>query len=721
MPNFSNIEEVKRLLDDAQSGEYDMREYAREAHHFVDVRNGQWEPEYFRSNDGKPRYTFDIVGPIIDQVAGDIEQAEFDIQVKPAGGEATVASARLLDGLIRNIENISNATHIFNSSGRNMVTAGIGGWRVAQKFVDDDSFDQDLVIEPIHNFNDRVWFDPNSKLQTREDANYAFVLTPLTPQDYKERFPKGSGTGISQDRISNVYWHKTDLIVIGQIYYRKEVERTLVLMSDGRVYEDNEELAAVKDELSANGITEVRKRKRKETIFVSRLFDGSDWLNQPQDTVFSYLPVIPEYGNFKVVEDKPVYRGVVEKLIDPQRVLNYSLSRQVEEGALAPRAKYWMTKKQAKGHEETLQTLNTNADPVQFYNPDETNFGPPQQNGGAQINPGLQLITQTMREITAQTSGHFAASMGDNPGLQSGVAIEKLQKRSANGVNKYMQAHEIAICQTAKVLIEAIPKVYDTRRQLRIIGEDGTQEIIQANTPVFDQQTGGVVVLNDLTKGKYDVTCQAGPSFKNKQQETVAALIEVSRFRPEVLDMATDILFNNLTSPGMSLVGERFRNQLFNAGSIPLSQQTQEEQQRTLEALQAQAAQANRPNPADLLAQAEVVKARNEQLQTQVNAQKDAAAFALKQRDADRKDAALQLQVDQAMTEARQKQEKMTFDQLVKSQEVLMDFVKSQAETLSVITNALGVEGVISQDSVDIIRKQIQGVNNAQNSVEQNT
>jgi hypothetical protein len=154
----------------------------------------------------------------------------------------------------------------------------------------------------------------------------------------------------------------------------------------------------------------------KATVY-SRLFDGGGWLTDEQKTVFSQVPVIPTYGNFKVIEEKTVYRGAVQKLMDPQRVMNYSLSREIEEGALAPRAKYWMTAAQSAGHEDKLKSLNTNSDPVQFYNPDPEAPGPPQQNGGAQINPGLRTISEAMRNIMGQTAGMFAANMGDNPGL----------------------------------------------------------------------------------------------------------------------------------------------------------------------------------------------------------------------------------------------------------------------------------------------------------------
>ena len=103
---YSDHKKVLDKLSDAQAAEKDLREQAREAHLFVDKRDGQWEPERLNANANgdKPRYTFDMCNPIVDQVVSEIEQADFDIQVNPAGGDGTTAIAATYDGIIRNIE-----------------------------------------------------------------------------------------------------------------------------------------------------------------------------------------------------------------------------------------------------------------------------------------------------------------------------------------------------------------------------------------------------------------------------------------------------------------------------------------------------------------------------------------------------------------------------------------------------------------------------------------
>lgn len=610
---YSNASDVNILLQAAQEAEWDQRQAAREAIVFLNDRNGQWEPFWWNSCDGKPRYTFDMTSPIVDQHMRQIEESSFDIRVSPAGGEATKETAQIYDGVIRNIENMSNAGHVYKAVARGMIASGFDAFRIVQKYVDSDSFDQDLIVEHVPNAIDRVWFGP-SESQDRSDAPWSIVLHAMSKADYDVKWPDGSGQSVSEGRQANAYWQRQNLVIIGEFLYYEESARELVLMSNGRVYEVDDDYKTIADELKLLQITEVRRRKAKAKRVCSRFFDGSNWLGEAKETVFALMPVIPCYGNFWLFEDKILYQGVVEKLYDPQRVLNYSLSREIEEGALAPRAKYWMSMAQSTGHEGTLATLNTNSDPVQFFNPDPQLPGPPQQQGGAQINPGLSRISETMRTMIGQTASMFAANMGDNPGLQSGVAIDKLQTAGEAGSNKYVKALEFAITYGAKVLIKAIPKTYDTQRQMRLMYEDGSTEIQVLNQEVRDQQTGQMITLNDLSQGTYDVVCRSGPSFKNKQEETIAAMTELAQTDPTIMQIGGDLFLKAVNSPVADALAARKRAQMLSQGLIPESEMTDEEKQAM-----AQKSQQTPPDPAMVLAQAEMEKAKADQMNAENN------------------------------------------------------------------------------------------------------
>lgn len=684
MPDYSKHSEVIKLLKMAQDAESDNRERVRECHLFLDKRDGQWEPEYWNAASDKPRYTFDMTNPIVDQIAGEIQQADFAIKVDPSSSDSSERIAETMDGLVRNIQNISNASQIYSQAARMMVSGGMDGWQVVQKYKNSDSFEQDIMIEPVHNFADRVWFDHAAEMQDMSDARHVFKLTGMAKDVFEEKYDR-VGVSLGENNTFTAYKDQKEVVLVGEVYYVEEKEREIVLMSNGRVFTVDEDFKKVEKEMKKAGVVEVKRRSRPEPYVCVRQFDASDWLNEKQKTVFKLLPIIPTFANFKIFENKVIYWGAVDKLIDPQRVMNYSISREIEEGALAPRTKFWMTAEQAAGHGEQLSTMNTNSDPVQFYNhvPDQPQ---PYESGGAKINPGLRTISESMRQMMGQTAGMFAANMGDNPGLQSGVAIEKLQNKGDTGTIKYFAAQECAIERTAKVIIDAIPRVYDTQRMVRIVGEDGASEMITLYEQVQDQETGQLVILNDISQGSYDVTCSAGASFQNRQQETVSAITEIGQVDPTFVELGGDILAQNITAPGMKDIAGRKRQLLFNNGAIPLDQMTEEEQQQTMQAQQ----QPPQPDPMMVAAEAELIKAQNEQAETQIGVEEKSQRIQLSAREL-------------ALKEA-QFEHARNMDQ-VKAQKTAMEAQKTVAETEGqLIDNQISLEELRNMPTDKLLR-----------------
>lgn len=703
MADFEDISEVNKLLKEAQEAEYDMREQVREDTYFVEKTDGQWEPEIVSKMSGRPRYTFDKCNPVIDSIAGEMEQADFGIKVRPAGGEASQDLAKLYDGMIRNIQSMSNAIHVFNASGRKMVTSGFDAWRVTQDWADTDSFEQDLFIRKIANAVDRVWFDVGAEMQDMSDANHAWVLTAFTKDEHKKKFPDASQMSVGDQNPSNVYDYKAELIMVGEFLYKKEVMKDLVLMSNNAVYEDDEKFQSVVEELKEQGITEQRRRKKKSHVVMSRLFDGQQWLTEPQKTVFDYIPVVPIYGNFDISENKVVYRGVVNKLKDAQRVLNYAQSRDIEEGALAPREKLMITREQAEADTGTLQTMNTNPDPAQLYTHVE---GQPQpyKIGGAQTNQGLQITSQAMNQNIVESSSIFAASQGAGLSGQSGIAIEKLQNKGDTSTIKYFSSREVAQTHTCRILVNAIPKVYDTKRTVRILGEDGSSKMESINDQVLDDETQKMVSLNDLRKGKYDVTCDAGQAFKNRQQETVQAFIDLAALDPTLIPQGKDILLSNLQAPGMDLMAERVRKPMLENGLIPDNQMTEEEKEKA-QAIIANA-EANPPQPSAMdVAITEQTQANTADITSKAQERQDKSELAVEK---------LGLEREKMMLDAQDKDRQAN----LQFQKQVVEALNTNADTLNKLRESMGADAIVSPSVAENYESQSEIIDNNQETVE---
>ena len=572
---FSDHRGVLNLLRAAQDVETDVRDIVREVHSFLDDKDGQWDDHATKAFSGRPRYTLDKCNDLVDDIAGAMEQSDFDIQVLPAGGDSTKALAGTYDGLIRNIQNLSNAKDIYEASSRNVVRAGMDGWRVNQRWGENNTFDQDLYIDTVADWVDRVWFDPNSVLQTREDAEYAFMLTTLTKRAYEQKFPDGKGRSVNiGDHVQNTD-RTPESVVVGEILYKVKVPTRIVELTTGAVYVDDDNFKTIQDELALEGIAVKRERTREMTHVRTRIFDGDGWLTPEQKTVFDLIPLVPMYANFGVRQQVPTYWGIVTKKLDAQRIYNYVESRKVEDGAFAPLAKILATKEQIGGERVAWENLNVSADPVLPYE-SQPDTPQPYKLGGADINPGLESTSQSMLQNLQSTSG-LDQLPGQSLGLQSGLAVELKQNRGDTRNFKYTRSKQIAVCHTGKILMRAIPRVYDTERQVRIINDDTSFEMVLINERIPDIQTGEQIEVIDMSKGVYDITCEVSKSFKNRQGETVNSILEVANIDPTIIDEGRDVLYKSMNAPGFDVLAERVRKRMLLSGSIPQEQMTQEE------------------------------------------------------------------------------------------------------------------------------------------------
>jgi len=409
--DFTKHDNVLVMISEAQDATTDARQAVRDAKLFLNKRDGQWDPYAWQKLEGRYRGTFDMCTPIVDQISGEIEQSDFSLNVSPSGGDSSIDVAKTYNGLIRNIRNVSNADSVFNDASRSNVIGGFDAVEVVQEFIDGDSFDQDLIIKKVPNAVDSVWFDLGSTKQDASDAKWCVKLIAIPAAEYKERFPDGSNQSVGDDKQNQANFNVADFVTVGQIYYKKQVDIELVRMTNGAVYKVNDDFDSVKDELEQKGVTiekdnngEEKRRIRKSWRVHSRLFDGGKWLGDEEKTVFNDLPIIPIYGNFDIFENKVIYFGKIEKLYDQQRILNYAMSRDIEDGALSPSPTKWMTGEQAEGYD--YSKMNTDHAPIRLYNHVDGQPLMPTE-GGPIASQGLQTTIANTQQMISASANSF--------------------------------------------------------------------------------------------------------------------------------------------------------------------------------------------------------------------------------------------------------------------------------------------------------------------------
>ena len=190
------------------------------------------------------------------------------------------------------------------------------------------------------------------------------------------------------------------------------------------------------------------------------------------------------------------------------------------------------------------------------------------------------------------TTGLFAPSLGDSPGEQSGRAILAVQKQGDRGTMELFDNLSKAIEYSGEILIDLIPRIYDGARQIRILNEDGSTEMVKINDTVFDQQTNKDVIVNDLSQGKYDLTVSSGPDFATKRSEAVNVMNTLASSNPAMAPLMTDLIAKNLDFDFADQLTDRIRKQTL---GLPFMDPTDDETE-ALQAVQNQALEAEAAN-----------------------------------------------------------------------------------------------------------------------------
>ena len=573
---------IKRF-ERIENKERDQRKAAVEDIKFAQTEDGQWDDGAKEKRKNRPRFTINRVAGAVDQLIGDQRQNRTNIKIRPVSGGATEDVAKTLTGLIRNIESNSKANNAYDTAFDEVVNGGFGGWRVTTEFSDDDAFDQDIKIKPLNTATTSLWFDDAAIEYDKRDALFAFVTVDMPKDEHKERFPDSPFTEWSQEQYNTSScqnWVKEDSVRVAEYWVKTPITKNLALLSDGRVIDSDEE-QSVMDELADKGVTVKKTRSVKSHKIEMYLMDGSGILEVPKAWAGKFIPLIPMYGRQSHIEGQTYTRGIVRFAKDPARIYNYETSSIVETNALTPKDPLWYSPAQAKGHESKYRNFATQNSPFMPYNPDpKTGGGPPIRGGAPAVqSASLQILQQTSMDLYHVT-GMQPPSIGVNPELKSGKAIIAQEKQGDRGSFIFTDNLSKSIDYCGEILVDLIPRIYDTARQVRIMQQDGETENVEINTvneEVIDEETGKPVLVNDLSMGKYDVVTETGPAFATQRQESAAQILELIAKSPRFEAVGLDLVAQDLPILESKELTKRIRKIMISEGTVNPTDEEKEE------------------------------------------------------------------------------------------------------------------------------------------------
>jgi hypothetical protein len=262
------LEEARKRASEANIAWQETFDNAEDDELFIS--GVQWDVASLiaREDEGRPSLVVNQLQQYVSRVAGAQKKQVQEIKISPTESstkEPTIKTvggqdmklSKVLEGVVRNIQSISNAPAQYKTAFRHSL-GGIGWLRVLTEYSRNDSFDLDIKIEAIPN-RWSVLIDPHANESDYSDANYCFISERITREEFRKRYPNGIAGELGRDSSIDMYWGDERTITVSEYFRREPIKRTLILLSSGEtVYED--EVKDVLDELLAQGITVVRKR-----------------------------------------------------------------------------------------------------------------------------------------------------------------------------------------------------------------------------------------------------------------------------------------------------------------------------------------------------------------------------------------------------------------------------------------------------------------------------
>jgi len=598
-PDDKIVTEAKKRFQRCEDFEAEVRPLWKADTRFAngDPDNGwQWDSTVMKAREGekRPCLTINKTKQHNRQITNDQRQNKPSIRVYPVDSGADKKTAEILNGVIRHIEQNSNADVAYDTAGEHQVDAGLGYWRVVTDYANDDSFDQEIFIKRVKNPLN-IYLDPDIQEADGSDARFGFVFEDISKDEFEARYPDADAVDWPLDGGADD-WLRQDSVRICEYFRRVDLSDKLFVDADGNVLKASEmDKAALVSAASAGWRSRPVKRQQVEWYFIA-----GDTVLEKKDWPGRYIPIVRVVGDEIEIDGKVDRKGHTRQMKDAQRMYNYNSSASVEYGALQTKTPILAAAEAIEGYEDFWNDANTVNKPYLPYNHRDAEGNPvpvpqrmPAPAPATLFLEGMRVASEEMK----MASGQYDASMGAKSNETSGRAIMARQHEGDTATFHFIDNGARAIKYTGKILLDLIPKIYDTERIARMLGEDGSDSqayvdpsMKQAYREEQDPATNEIRKIFNPSVGRYDVTVAVGPSYSTRRQEAFQALTEMASRSPQIIDRAGDLVMKAADFPMAEELAERLVPPDIAAakekGASPEAQQLQQQLQQTQAQLQ---------------------------------------------------------------------------------------------------------------------------------------
>jgi hypothetical protein len=221
--------------------------------------------------------------------------------------------------------------------------------------------------------------------------------------------------------------------------------------------------------------------------------------------------------------------------------------------AMAPKAPWLVPERAIRGLETLWDRASVESRAyLPYHDIDETGQpinAPTRAPLAINLSNHTQGAEMALRDIQAAL-GMYQANLGAPSNETSGIAINE-RKQQGEASTAHFPAHlSASLTQVGRVCLDMVPKLIDSRRQMRVLSIDGKASAIQADPKARDafDDTRGHITINPSI-GRYDVRVVVGGNFATQRQQAQQAYTEMMRAAPNMLPAVAPLWAQTLDVP----------------------------------------------------------------------------------------------------------------------------------------------------------------------------
>lgn len=613
-------EKALRRFDAASQPQMEIRAEALLARRFIAIPGAMWEGPWGEQFENSVKVEIDKISRGVEKIETDYRENRIVPDFRPAGGDSDQDTADTLDGIHRADDYHFKAQQARDNAFSEAVIGGFGAYRLTNEWADPSDKDSDAQrINPgmiIVDADQRVYFDPNSKLYDKSDARYAFILTAMSKDAFAEEYGDDKACDWPENRLTAFFdWYRPEVVMVCEYYEKVERKEALLILTHPMLDEEDRfwESELTPEELKdrqAQGWT-VRRQNRQRCRVMKYTLSGAEVLIDHGPIAGECIPIVPVYGKRWFVDNQERFRGHVSKRMDAQRTYNAKVSRLMETDSRAPMEVPIFAPAQIEGLSQLWEEANINRSPYLLANPlidDAT--GQIAQVGpiGYVKPPDLAPVTAALLQIAAGDLTEDDQNADEVKANTSAEAMDIAATRVDAKSGIYLDNMRQSVQREAEIYLSMAREVYyEPGRVVETMDEeggDGEAVLYEA----FTDSQGVYRIRNDIARGKYKAVCSVTEATATRRDKTVKSCLNTATVAQaagdtELATVATLTAVMNQDGEGMNDLQAYARKRLVSMGVVAPN----EEEQRQME----EAAQNQQPDATQqaLLAQAQEFQA----------------------------------------------------------------------------------------------------------------